>query len=189
MYASEGVLILAHTISKYYTKHGDKGPDKIPSFQGGPFAGGWFRELGRLAEEIDAGLLRAPFRSLATYTGHFRRRVRGQTEPLDLQIIDRQSAYKISARFPGMKENDLEVRIVFDCTTIKGEKLERTEDKKKDYYLHERYFGSFQQSFDMPDDVNIDKIEARFKKGVLIITLPKQCGAVTVEKNIPIKGT
>ena len=46
---------------------------------------------------------------------------------------------------------------------IKGEKQDEKEDKKKDYYARERSFGSFERSFEVPDSVDTDKIEANFK--------------------------
>ena len=46
-----------------------------------------------------------------------------------------------------------------DMLTITGEKQEEKEEKKKGYYLSERRFGSFQRSFRLPDDVDVDKIE------------------------------
>jgi HSP20 family protein len=51
---------------------------------------------------------------------------------------------------------------------------EEKEEKKKDYYLHERHFGSFERSFQVPDGVDADNIETSFKKGVLTVTLPKK---------------
>jgi HSP20 family protein len=66
--------------------------------------------------------------------------------------------------------------------TIKGERQEEKEEKKKDYYLRERSFGSFQRSFQVPDDVDIDKIECSFKNGLLTVTLPKSAQAQKAKK-------
>jgi len=72
--------------------------------------------------------------------------------------------------------------------TIKGEKQEEKEEKKKDYYLHERSFGSFQRSFELPESVDPDNIEASFKKGVLTVTLPKKLEAQKLTKKIEVKA-
>jgi HSP20 family protein len=72
--------------------------------------------------------------------------------------------------------------------TIKGEKQEEKEETKKDYYLHERHFGSFERSFGVPEDVDAEKIEAAFKKGVLTVKLPKKPEAIKPEKKIAIKA-
>ena len=72
--------------------------------------------------------------------------------------------------------------------TIKGERQEEKEEKKKDYYLRERSFGSFERSFGLPEGVDADKIEASFKKGVLTLTLPKKPEAQKPAKKIDVKA-
>ena len=92
-----------------------------------------------------------------------------------------------AAELPGMDEKNIEVKVVNGNLTIKGEKQEEKEEKK-DYYLHERHFGSFERSFEVPDGVDADKIEASFKKGVLTVTLPKKPEAQKPEKKIEVKS-
>ena len=87
-----------------------------------------------------------------------------------------------------MDEKDIEVKVVNDTLTIKGEKQEEKEEKKKDYYLRERSFGSFERSFGIPEGVDGDKIEASFKKGVLTVMLPKKLEAQKPAKKIGIKA-
>ena len=99
-----------------------------------------------------------------------------------------EKAYEITADLPGMDDKNIEVKAVDGVLTIKGEKQEEKEEKKKDYYLQERSFGSFQRSFGLPDGVDQDKIEASFKKGVLIVTLPKRPEAQKPTKKIEVKG-
>jgi HSP20 family protein len=72
--------------------------------------------------------------------------------------------------------------------TIKGEKHGEKEEQKKDYYLRERLFGSFQRSFQIPEGGDTDKIEASFKKGVLTVTLPKTPEAQRSAKRINLEG-
>jgi HSP20 family protein len=80
------------------------------------------------------------------------------------------------------------VKLADGVLTIKGEKQEEKEEKKKDYYLHERSFGSFQRAFQVPDGVDADKIEASFKNGVLTVTLPKSAQAQKTAKKIDVKA-
>ena len=63
-----------------------------------------------------------------------------------------------------MDEKNIEVKLADGGLTIKGEKQEEKEEKKKDYYLSERHFGSFERSFRLPDGVDTNKIEATFKQ-------------------------
>lgn len=86
-----------------------------------------------------------------------------------------------------MDEKDVQVRLANRVLTIKGEKKEEKEDRKKDSYFSERYYGSFQRSFNLPEVVDTDRIEATFKKGVLTLNLPKKPEAVAAEKTIEIK--
>ena len=86
-----------------------------------------------------------------------------------------------------MDEKNVEVKLVDGGLTIKGEKQEEKEEKKRSYYLHERHYGAFERSFTVPEGVDADKIEATFKKGVLTVALPKIPGAQKTEKKIEVK--
>jgi HSP20 family protein len=86
-----------------------------------------------------------------------------------------------------MDEKDIELSIANGVLTIRGEKSEQREDKRKDFRLSERSYGSFQRAFTLPDDADADKIAATFKKGVLAVTLPKKPGAQSQSKRIPVK--
>lgn len=103
-----------------------------------------------------------------------------------VDIVEKDNAYEISAELPGMDEKNIEVKCSGGLLTIKGEKEEAKEEKKKDYHLSERRYGSFQRSFSIPDGVNADKIEASFKKGILTVTLPKSIEAQKKEKKIAV---
>ena len=94
-----------------------------------------------------------------------------------MDVTETDKAYEIAAELPGMSDKNVEVKLADGVLTIKGEKQEEKEEKKKDYYLHERNFGSFQRAFQVPDGVDADKIEASFKNGVLTVTLPKSAQA------------
>jgi HSP20 family protein len=85
-----------------------------------------------------------------------------------------------------MDEKNIEVKLADGGLTIKGEKQEEKEEKKKDYYLSERHFGSFERSFRLPDGVDTNKIEATFKQGVLRVTLPKTPEAQRADKKITV---
>jgi HSP20 family protein len=62
------------------------------------------------------------------------------------------------------------------------------EEKKKNYYMSERRYGSFERSFQVPDGVDQDKIEASFNKGVLTVTLPKSAEGQKSAKTITVKA-
>lgn len=106
-----------------------------------------------------------------------------------VNIAESDKAYEISAELPGMDEKSIEVKLVNGGLTIKGEKQEEREEKEKDYHVQERHFGSFERIFQMPADVDTDKIAATFKNGVLTVTLPKIAEAQKPAKKITIKNT
>ncbi len=87
-----------------------------------------------------------------------------------------------------MEEKDVEVKVTDDVMTIKGEKKEEKEEKKKDYHLSERRYGAFQRSFSLPIGVDADKIGASFNNGVLTVTLPKKPEAIKPERKVEIKA-
>ena len=105
-----------------------------------------------------------------------------------VDVVESEKAYEVAAELPGMDEKNIEIKVVNGILTMKGEKQEQKEEKKKDYYLQERSFGSFERSFEVPESVDADKIEARFKKGVLTLTLPKKAEAQKPAKKIEVKS-
>ncbi len=145
------------------------------------------REVDRLFDEFDRGLWGAPFRRSMLSLEPFWRREAGLTTPA-VDIAETENAYEITADLPGMDEKNIEVKLANGGLIIKGEKQQEKEEKKKDYYLHERHFGSFERSFRLPEGVDTNKIEASFKKGVLKVTLPKTPEAQKATKKIDVKA-
>ena len=105
-----------------------------------------------------------------------------------VDITEKDGAYEITAELPGMVEKDIDVQFSDGMLTIKGEKKEEKEEKKKDYHLSERHFGSFQRSFRVPEGVQPNEITAEFKNGVLSLTLPKSAQAKKTERKIAVKA-
>lgn len=106
-----------------------------------------------------------------------------------VDVVEKDKAFEITAELPGMEEKNIDIGVSGGMLTIKGEKQEEKEEKKKGYYLSERRFGSFERSFRVPLGVDTDKIAASFKKGVLTVTLPKKPDAQKPEKKISVKAT
>lgn len=105
-----------------------------------------------------------------------------------VDMIEREKAYEIAVELPGMDEKDVEIAVAGDALTITGEKHDEREEKKVGYYLSERRYGSFRRSFLIPDDVDVDKIEASFRKGVLTVSLPRRADATKTQKRIAVKA-
>ena len=105
-----------------------------------------------------------------------------------VDLVEKENAYEMSAELPGLDDKDVRLSLKDDVLTLSGERKEQTEEKKQGYHFSERRFGAFRRSFRLPDDVDQDKIEANFKKGVLTITLPKNPEAAKNEKKIEVKA-
>ena len=146
------------------------------------------REIDRLFDDFGGGFWRSPFRrSVFDLEPFWRRELSWETAPA-MDIAETEKAYEITAELPGMSESDVEVVASNGGLTIKGEKREEKEEKKKDYYLSERRYGSFERRMQIPEGVDADKIDATFKKGVLTVTLPKKPEAQKPEKKISVKA-
>ena len=141
-------------------------------------------EIDRLFDNFGRDFWRSPFRSLADFEPLWPSKVAAQ---FVVDVAESDKAYEITAELPGMDEKNIEVKVVNGNLSIKGEKKDEKEEKKKDYYVSERRYGSFERYFRLPDGVDTDKIEADFKKGVLTVTLPKKAEAQQPAKKIDIK--
>lgn len=145
------------------------------------------REVDRLFENFDRDLWRSPFsRSVFDIEPFWRRELKLAATPA-VDIVEKDNAYEVTAELPGMDEKNIEVKLDNGGLTIKGEKQEEKEEKRKGYHLQERSFGSFERYFAVPDGVDADKIEASFKKGLLTVTLPKKPEAQKPAKKIDVK--
>jgi len=105
-----------------------------------------------------------------------------------VDLVERNGGYELQAELPGLDEKQIEVKVSNGMVTIKGEKSSERVEDDDDYHLRERSFGSFQRSFRVPANVDADKIEAKFDKGVLKVTLPKSAAAISSERKIKVKA-
>ena len=103
-----------------------------------------------------------------------------------VDVSESDEAYEIVVELPGMDEKDVELTLRDDMLTLSGEKKSEKEEKKKDYVLSERSYGSFKRSFRLPGDIKPDQISAELKKGIMTVTLPKTPEAQEKKKKIAI---
>ena len=104
-----------------------------------------------------------------------------------VDISETKDKLVIKAEMPALDAKNVDVSISGDLLTIKGEKIKEEEEKDEHHHYMERYYGSFQRSFQLPVNVKTDKIEATFDKGVLKLTLPKTDEAKKKETAIKVK--
>ena len=105
-----------------------------------------------------------------------------------LDVAETKNKFEIKAELPGIDEKDLNLSYEDGLLTISGEKKSENEEKEKGYYLKECSYGSFSRSVRLPENIAEDKIEARFKKGVLTIDVPKKAITPAKTRKITIKA-
>ncbi len=91
-----------------------------------------------------------------------------------VDVIDEKDKLRIKADLPGIKKEDVEINIEDGVLSIKGERQNEKEEKNKNYYRRECFYGVFERSISLPAEVDIGKAEANYKDGVLEIILPKK---------------
>ena len=107
-----------------------------------------------------------------------------------VEVVENEKSYTVTAELPGLEKDDVQVRFDDGMLTIQGEKREerREEDPKRQYHLFERTYGSFARTFTFPSMVDDGALAAKFKAGVLEVTLPKNSNAKPRGKAIRISG-
>lgn len=132
------------------------------------------REIDRMFDEIFDGFGNSAYRSV-------------NLRPA-IDITENDKELVISADMPGLDEKDLDVSLVGDVLSIKGEKRAEHEQKNGDHYYVERRFGSFSRSVRLPFEVDDQEVEAKYDKGVLTIRVPKPAELQRAVRRIPIKA-
>lgn len=90
-----------------------------------------------------------------------------------IELLEKDDKFIAKADLPGMKKEDIDVSVVDNTLTIKGERKAEHEVKEEEYYCSERCYGSFFRSITLPVAVDSEHIEATYENGVLEVTLPK----------------
>lgn len=106
-----------------------------------------------------------------------------------VNIVENKEDYMVSLAVPGMKKEDFNIDVEGNMLTISSEKEESKEEKEDKYTRKEYNYSSFSRSFTLPDEVNKEKIEAKYVDGVLKLMLPKREEAkkLAAGKHIAVK--
>lgn len=131
------------------------------------------RRMNRLFEDFTRGFEMMPFGE--------------QTWMPRVNISENDKEICVTAELPGMEEKDLDVTLTKNTLTLKGEKKEEKEEKDRNYHRVERTYGSIFREIPLPVEVEADKVDAKFKNGVLTVTLPKSHQAQATAKKVAVK--
>ena len=102
----------------------------------------------------------------------------GQLARAKVDVAEKNGAYLVTAELPGVRKEDINVSIDGAQVTLEAEVKREQEANKDERVLHsERVYGKVSRSFALPQEVDEAKVEARFRDGVLELTLPKKAAA------------
>ena len=121
-----------------------------------------------------------PFQDLVDdlFKGFLVRPVAVDDRRLRLEVSEKNGAYLVSADLPGVKKEDIQVAIDGAQVTLSAEVKREKDISEGDRVLHtERSFGKVSRSFSLPQELDEARAEARFRDGLLELTLPKKAAA------------
>jgi HSP20 family protein len=90
-----------------------------------------------------------------------------------IDVSETENQFLISAELPGMNKDDINISLENGRLSISGERSFEKEDKGKKYHRVESSYGSFERSFQLPDNVDEESISASYENGLLNISIDK----------------
>jgi HSP20 family protein len=148
------------------------------------FADNFFEPFSRLRSEFDRVFEDTSLRSLSS---DLNRRFHALAGPA-LEFKDKDKEYELVAEVPGMKAEEIQVKVAEGVLRLSGERKEEREEKDKGFLFSERRYGHFERSIQLPAGVDEDKISASANDGLLTIHLPKTEDSRAREKMIPVQS-
>ncbi len=121
----------------------------------------------RAADDVDVEVLHPAFRGLA------------------LEVEETDDAVVVYAELPGLRSDDFQVEATADRLVLRGERGEEYEEHGRDYRRLERRYGAFLRTISLPAEVQPEKAVARYRDGVLRVTLPKS--EASKARRVPIQ--
>ncbi len=88
-------------------------------------------------------------------------------------VSETENELIVKAEVPGIDQKDIDINLSDGILTIKGEKKQEKKEENETYHTVERHYGGFSRTMRLPSDVDVDKVDATYKDGVLKIILPK----------------
>ena len=127
-----------------------------------------FRELEDVSDRLNRMFAR---NATPTSNGKETMIVADWTPSVD--ISETEGEYQIKAEIPDVKKDDVKITLEDGVLTIQGQRKQEKEERGTKYHRIERSYGSFARTFSLPDVIEVEKVKAEFKDGVLHLHLPK----------------
>jgi HSP20 family protein len=101
-------------------------------------------------------------------------------------VSEETDRFNLELSAPGFEKENFKIVLNKGVLNISGEHKSEKEATEKNYTRKEYNYGSFQRSFTLPEEVNEDKIDAKYENGILKVVLPKKEGKIQTAKEITI---
>lgn len=121
-----------------------------------------WREMDRLQREMNR-----------LFEDYYPTRLRPAPAYPALNVWTSEEGLKITAEVPGVRPEDLDISVVGETLTLSGTRKPDELKENARYHRQERGYGSFTRSLQLPFPVDVNKVEAAFRNGVLSVTLPR----------------
>jgi HSP20 family protein len=157
----------------------------VPSASGlHVFGDNIWEPLARFRSEFDRMFDDFPMRSLPSGVT---RRIQAFSGPA-LEFKDKDSEYELIAEVPGMKAEDIELKVTEGVLRLSGNRKEEKEGNENGFLFSERHYGHFERAIQLPTGIDEGKITAKAHDGLLSIHLPKSKESIERERKIPISA-
>jgi HSP20 family protein len=104
-----------------------------------------------------------------------------------VNIEETDDQFEVTAELPGLEKQDVKIEVKDHVLTFTGEKKTEKKQKDRNVHLYERAYGKFCRTFALPDNVDVDKIGAEFRDGILHIGIPKTEEAKPKQIEVKVK--
>jgi len=91
-----------------------------------------------------------------------------------VDLIDKKDKLMAKVELPGVEKKDVKLSLNDSTLTIQGEMKKDEETEKENYYYRERAYGNYSRTISLPTEIDKENIKAKFKNGILEITMPKK---------------
>jgi HSP20 family protein len=102
-------------------------------------------------------------------------------------VVEESNAYVVTIDLPGLKKDDVSITVEENVLKIAGERKTEHEENSEGYRRLERSFGSFERTFRLPREIEVDKIESTYENGVLRVRVPKSEKALPRRIEVKVK--
>ncbi|MFO7840928.1 MAG: Hsp20/alpha crystallin family protein [Fidelibacterota bacterium] len=90
-----------------------------------------------------------------------------------VEVEENDNEFLMNVEVPGMKKKDIDISVKDNVITVSGEKKEKVKKKESQCHLSEINYGKFSRSFQLPNNVNTEKIKGNWEDGILTVQIPK----------------